>query len=337
MQIGKNKIAKGSVKSFALPAGETALGDVDVPCTVINGSQKGPTVAITAACHPMELNGVLASIRLAKEIDPAGLCGALLIVHVQNVMGFQFKTGHISPLDGVNMGQAFPVPDVQVEDSGGVSHQGRSLSYEIAACIDTEIISRSDYLIDLHGGELHESLMANIEILPIGDDTIDARTRAFAQSFGFDYIWEVPCGSIPEMQSYPARGSAVREAMQKGIPAVYCEVGSEGKLDEQLVDYTVNGVFNALRYLDMLPGDKTVPRSRILSGGHVLFAIRGGLFLAKCQSGDELKTGQIIGEIINLAGEVVDTITAPSNGVLTNIITLGVVNPGDMLFVIGDF
>ena len=29
--------------------------------------------------------------------------------------------------------------------------------------------------------------------------------------------------------------------------------------------------------------------------------------------------------------------TAPSDGVLTNIITLGVVNPGDMLFVIGDF
>ena len=337
MQIGKHEIAKGNTRSFALTAGETALGAVDVPCTVINGSQAGPAVAVTAACHPMELNGILASIRLAKEIDPAELHGALLIVHVQNVMGFQFKTGHISPLDGINMGQAFPVPDMQVEESGGVSHQGRSLSYEIAACIDSEVITRSDYLIDLHGGELHESLMANIEIMPIGEETVDARTRAFAQAFGFDYIWEVPHGSIPEMPSYPTRGSAVREAMQKGIPAVYCEVGGEGKLDEQLADFTVNGVVNALRYLDMLPGDKIVPRSRILSGGHVLFAKRGGLFLAKCRSGDELATGQVIGEIINLAGDVVDTMTAPSNGVLTNIITLGVVNPGDMLFVIGDF
>lgn len=337
MQIGIHEIAKGNTKSFALTAGETALGAVDVPCTVINGSQTGPAVAVTAACHPMELNGVLASIRLAKAIDPAELCGALLIVHVQNVMGFQFKTGHISPLDGINMGQAFPVPAMQVEESGGVSHQGRSLSYEIAACIDSEVITRSDYLIDLHGGELHESLMANIEIMPIGEETVDARTRAFAQAFGFDYIWEVPHGSIPEMPSYPARGSAVREAMQKGIPAVYCEVGGEGKLDEQLVDFTVNGVVNALRYLDMLPGDKIVPRSRILSGGHVLFAKRGGLFLAKCRSGDELAAGQVVGEIINLAGDVVDTMTAPSNGVLTNIITLGVVNPGDMLFVIGDF
>jgi hypothetical protein len=39
---------------------------------------------------------------------------------------------------------------------------------------------------------------------------------------------------------------------------------------------------------------------------------------------------------VNLQGETVEEFHAPGAGVMTNTITLGVVNPGDMLYVIGD-
>jgi predicted deacylase len=209
------------------------------------------------------------------------------------------------------------------------------MSHQIADCIFKNIISRSDYLIDLHGGELHESLMSNIEILPTDDETVNQRTREFAQAFAFDHIWEVPRGSIAELPSYPTDGSAVLEAMKCGIPAVFCEVGSEGRIEEELVDYTVKGVMNAMRYLEMLPGKFIQKKPTILVGGHVLFAGRGGLFLPKCKAGDTLKADQLLGQIISLSGDIVETIRSPANGVLTNIYTLGVVNPGDMLYVIG--
>jgi nitrogenase molybdenum-iron protein alpha/beta subunit len=79
--------------------------------------------------------------------------------------------------------------------------------------IYSEIISRSDYFIDLHGGEVHESLVPNIEILPIGIKKTDDKIRFLARVFGFDLIWEVSKGSIQEMSDYPGSGMAVIESL----------------------------------------------------------------------------------------------------------------------------
>ncbi len=336
MNIGGFEIARGTKTSFDLPVGTTALKTVTVPCTVIRGEADGPTLAVTAGCHPMELNGILASIRLGQALDPASVSGTVLIVHVQNVMGFEFKRGHSSPLDGINMAKAFPIAGQTVEETGSVSHQGRSLTYQAAEVIFNEIIKRSDMLIDLHGGELHEWLAANIEILPIGEPDVDERTRTLAKAFAFDTIWEVPGGTLPEMPSYPARGSAVLEAMHHGIPAVFCEVGSEGKLEDALVDFTVDGMLNVMRSYGMIEGTPAVSNAQLLSGGHVLFSNAAGLFLNYTKPAQRIHTGEVIGRIVDLKGVVVEEILAPSEGVITNTITLGVTNPGDMLYVIGD-
>lgn len=336
MEIEHTRVEPGEVKTFELEAGETALGPVRIPCTVVAGAEKGPRVAVTAACHPMELNGVMTAARLAKEIDPEQLSGTVAIVHVQNVFGFMMRRGHISPLDGVNFGTAFSSHRAAVEEVGSVSHQGMSVSHQIADCVFENFLKDADYLIDLHGGELHESLMANIEILPAGDEETNERTREFAAAFGFDHVWEVPVGSIPQMPSYPASGSAVIESMRLGIPAVYCEVGSEGRLEESLVDFTVQGILNAMRFLNMLPGEHETRKPMTLVGGNVLFAGRGGLFVAKCEAGDTLEEDQVIGEICDIRGDLLEALRCPARGVLTNVNTLGVVNPGDMLFVIAN-
>lgn len=336
MNVDGVELKPGEKRTWDMRVGESALKSITVPCTALRGRKDGPTLAVTAGCHPMELNGILAAARLGNELDPEKLSGTVLIVHVQNVMGFEFKHGHTSPFDGINMGKSFPIGNRAVEDAGAVSHQGRSLSYTASETIFERIISPANFLIDMHGGELHEWLAANIEILPIGEPDVDERTRAFARSFGFDTIWEVPQGSIPEMPTYPGRGSAVREAMQHGIPAVFCEVGSEGRLDESLVDFTVKAVLNVMRTQRMYPGDAQTRPAQILRGGHVLFASRGGLFINHAKPAQRLSPGQLIGQIVSLRGDVVEEIRAPSEGVLTNTITLGVANPGDMLYVIGD-
>lgn len=336
MNVDGVELKPGEKRTWDMRVGESALKSITVPCTALRGRKDGPTLAVTAGCHPMELNGILAAARLGNELDPEKLSGTVLIVHVQNVMGFEFKHGHTSPFDGINMGKSFPIGNRAVEDAGAVSHQGRSLSYTASETIFERIISPANFLIDMHGGELHEWLAANIEILPIGEPDVDERTRAFARSFGFDTIWEVPQGSILEMPTYPGRGSAVREAMQHGIPAVFCEVGSEGRLDESLVDFTVKAVLNVMRTQRMYPGDAQTRPAQILRGGHVLFASRGGLFINHAKPAQRLSPGQLIGQIVSLRGDVVEEIRAPSEGVLTNTITLGVANPGDMLYVIGD-
>jgi predicted deacylase len=327
----------GSRRFWSLPAGETVTGPIGVPITVVAGAAEGPTLAVTAACHPGEYNGVMASIELARRVDPTRLRGNVLIVHVQNVPGVQAKVGHLSPIDGVNMGRAFPVPGRVVETVGNVSHQTTSPTHQIAELIFEEVVLRADAYVDLHGGEVFESLPPNIEYLVTEDDDVDEKIRALARAFGFPLLWEVPQGSIPEMPGYPGRGSAVMEAALQGIPAVICEVGGEGKLEERFVELTVDGLLRALGHLGMLDvrpagGDPPVT----LVGGHVLFATRAGLFLSAVGPGDEVREGQVLGRITSLAGDVVEQFKAPEDAVLTNVVTRGVANPGDMLFVMGN-
>ena len=46
--------------------------------------------------------------------------------------------------------------------------------------------------------------------------------------------------------------------------------------------------------------------------------------------------GQLLGRIVDLQGEAVEGLHAPERGVLTNGVTRGIANPGDMLFVLGN-
>jgi len=107
-------------------------------------------------------------------------------------------------------------------------------------------------------------------------------------------------------------------------------------LRANLSDQILQGIINAMIHLDMLEGEKVPDRSRVLVGGYVIFARRGGLFISKVKSGDEFHKGQILGELYNLSGDVVETFRAPVNGFLTNMATLAAVNPGDMLYVIAN-
>ena len=316
--------------------GESALRTVTVPCTAIRGATDGPVLVVTAGCHPMELNGIYASVRLGQLVDPEKLTGTVLIVHVQNVHGFELKRGHLSPLDSVNMSRAFPVLGRTVETTGGVSHQAKSLTYNVAEAIFEKLVRKANLLVDLHGGELQEWLAPNIEIIPIGETKIDDETRKLAHAFGFDLVWEVPQGTIPQMPGYPGRGSSVGEAMRLGIPGAICEVGSEGRLEEPLVDLTVNGLLNVMRTYGMLSGEAAKTTTQVLSGGNVLFSSRAGLFLNYTKPAQQLAKDQLLGKIVSLKGEVLEEFKAPCASVVTNTVTLGVANPGDMLFVLGN-
>ena len=329
-------LERNTKKRFDFPVAETITGTIHAPITIISGERSGKTLVLAAACHPGEYNGVMAAVRLAKELSPQDITGNLIIIHVQNVPGLQAKTGHICPLDGMNLGRSYPAPDAAVEAAGTVSHQARSITHQICASLFEEFISKSDAFIDLHGGEHFETLPPNIEYLVSGNEETDQKTKGLAESFGYKVLWKVPQGTIPEMPGYPGRGSAVIEANMLGIPAVLCEVGGEGKIEMDLVDMTVAGVLSAMRHLGIVSGSPDKTEMQTLVGGHVLFAHRAGLFISSVKAGQEVDQGQFLGELVNLEGDTVEGFHAPTHSRLTNVVTMGVANPGDMLFAMGN-
>jgi predicted deacylase len=342
--IDGRTIEPGTKKSWTMIASETALGPVGVPVTVINGKEAGPVFAITGATHPSEITGVLASAFLAKRIDPDELSGALLIVHVQNVKGFESRTKYLNPLDLVNFSKAYPLeklPDTVHEERHAVYHRGTSMSHYIAEKIDAEIIRHADYHVDAHGGELHEMMTPNIEIFPQGQEELDEKIRFLAKAFGFPVIWETAAGSIDNLPSYgtkatesPRSGSS-GAAFMRGIPSVTLEIGSQGTLDMKEVDLALSGLKSVMAHLGMIEGEKApLDHSRVLIGGVVLYAKRGGLFVSNVTVGVDFPKGKVLGTTYNLAGDVVESFVSPANGFLTNLNTLSTINPGDMMYVI---
>lgn len=336
MLIDNREIPKGTKQKWNFVAAEMTVNRIEVPVTVINGAKDGPVLSITAGVHPNELIGQAATIRLANEIDPRDVSGTLILVHIENVMGLQFKYANRSPLDNVNMNSVFPTGEEIGEDAGRDSlHLGISPTKQAAQRIFNTFIAPADYHVDMHGGELFEDLDMNIEILPIGEP-VDEKTRALARLFMSEKIWEVPQGTIPQMPNYPGRGSAVAEANHRGIPSVFFEIGGEGRLRKEQVDFACDALTNVMRGIGMLEGEPVRVEPKVYSGGNVLFAQRGGLHFINIQSGDLVHKGQELGYTIDWNGDVIHRDICPCNGLMTNMVVHGGVEPGDMLFVIAN-
>ncbi|MBU9738482.1 succinylglutamate desuccinylase/aspartoacylase family protein [Diplocloster agilis] len=336
MLIDNREIPKGTKLKWNFLAAEMTVNKIEVPVTVINGAKDGPTLTITAGVHPNELIGMAATLRLSNEIDPKDVAGTLILVHVENVMGLQFKYANRSPLDGVNMNSAFPTGEQKGEDSGKDQlHLGISPTKQAAERIFNTFISIADWHVDMHGGELHEDLDMNIEILPIGEP-VDEKTRKLARMFMSEKIWEVPQGTIPQMPNYPGRGCAVAEANHRGIPSVFFEIGGEGKLVKEHVDFACDALRNVMKSIGMLEGEPVVVEPTVYSGGNVLFAQKGGLHFINIKSGDLVYEGQELGYTIDWNGDVIHRDICPCNGLMTNMVVHGGVEPGDMLFVIAN-
>ncbi len=157
-----------------VPAGVDAA--TDIPVIVINGNKPGPKLALVAGSHGTEYASIIALERLAQSVDPASLSGTVIIVPLINIASFRQKVPHLNPVDGKNMNRLYPgKPD---------GTQTERASWAIAK----QVVEKSDYLIDLHGGDLDENLRRYSYWPKTGNATLDATSRAMVLAFGLDHI-----------------------------------------------------------------------------------------------------------------------------------------------------
>ena len=149
----------GEKKTGYLSVGETAVASVLIPIAIVKGTKPGPTLCISGGVHGYEYSSIEAVIRMVKETDPAKLSGTLLAVPVLNMAAFEARgpqggvsTAFQNPLDNININRIFP------------GNPEGTMSYQIAAAFMTNVISKADYFIDCHGGDLNEELVPFVVI-----------------------------------------------------------------------------------------------------------------------------------------------------------------------------
>ena len=123
-----------------------------------------------------------------------------------------------------------------------------------------------------------------------------------------------------------------KEAMTKyGIPCITPETGTPYPVKVDDVNWHYNGIMNVMKLLGMIEGAPTLNMQPLDPEVQKIVAEHGGLWIQKIAAGSHVKKEDILGEVISLVGETLETLEAPCPGVISTSRTSVTVNQGDVL------
>jgi uncharacterized protein len=292
------------------------LAGLDLPCFEAHGAPGGPHLCLLAGIHGGEYSSIAATVCFMKELDTNALAGRITAVPIVSMTSFHARTAFVVPEDGKNLNRCFPgSPD-------------GTFSEVLAHHVFTELITPSDVLIDLHGGDMVEAL----EPFTLYDESpVAAEARRLAISFGFPYIVR------SRAEDAPIAGTTSAAAAAAGIPAVITEAGGCGLLEESAVRFHLDGLQRALGCLGMLPDSPApVPRGQQLVDRFLwLRSANEGWWEPFVRAGEVVSQGATLGTVKNLFGDVLEDVIAPEDGVVLFLTSSPAVNADGLLLGLG--
>ena len=286
--------------------------NLELPVLLARGGNPGKTLVATAAVHGDEYEGVRAIYELFEQLETAEMAGDFLASPVANPPAFWNGT-RTSPLDGGNLARVFP------GDLEGTPTQ--VIAYHLGHCL----IARADFYIDLHSGGV-KCVMPSM----IGFASDDPRARAAAEAFGAEVLWSHPSLSP---------GRTVSFARERNIPWLYTEARGAGRIHPDDLRMMKRGLVNLMCHLRILSGEpeRRPIRWRLYCDADTdqsLAATRRGFLLIEVELLQRVRKGQLLGRLIDLHGETIESYHAPEEGIVGFVRQFPVVEPGDPLFLL---
>ncbi len=288
-------------------------GPYRLPMWLINGAGEGPTLVVTAGVHAAEYASIAAALDLGRSLDPASLCGRVIVVPVVDMPAFPARSIYVCPLDGKNPNRVFP----------GNPHG--TASEQIADWLFSNVIRQATCYVDLHGGDLIEALVPFTIFSRTGDNHVDEMSLEMAKIFGIHFL----VGS-------EVLGSTVRAASVAGIPSILTESGGQGIWTPEDVRWHANGLNRLMRYLKMIPGGAPEPVPfTLLERFMWLRSDHAGFWYPAVAVNEAVKTGQNLGCVKDCEGGVLQTAVSPGDGVVLFIVSSLAINKSDPLLAVG--
>ena len=308
--IAGMRFQPGKRTTANIAVADTIAGRIEIPMIAVAGKSPGPTLCVIAGSHACEISSVEAAIRVTKLVKPEQLKGLLISLPILNTPGLQSRTPYFCPLDGQNVNRVFP-GNPEGTPSQRIAHKVFS------------VIKDSNYVIDLHGGDTPEEHVNIVYAPDQGDPKALEVSKALTQRFQAEYA-----------EIHGVAGSVSTEACKIGVPAMTVEGGELGRLDQNSIDWLVNGIINVMKYLKMLPGESKIQQPEIIGERIWVRAPGSGILIRDVRAGHRVTKGQRLGGINNFYGDEVHSIQSPTNGVIMMSFPVPAVNTGDPLWVI---
>jgi uncharacterized protein len=318
--VGTARAERGRAATgyIEVPAGVDPA--TSIPVVVVNGARPGPVLAIVSGAHGTEYASIIAVERLIGTLDPAEVSGTVVLLPLVNRASFDQKVVHVNPVDGKNMNRFYP------GRSDGT--QTERASY----LITKEVVERCDHLIDLHGGDLDESLRPYSYWTKTGRAEQDRVSREMVLAFGLDHVI-VSTDRPPD----PAASRYLENtATTRGKPSLTAEAGHAGTVETEDVDALVRGCLGVMRYLKMLPGPvEAVASPRWIETVASVTSDEPGIFYPLVKRGSYVAAGTPVGYVTDLFGKKVFEAKSPAAGVVLYICSVPSMTKGGTIANVG--
>src|SRR4051812_18041129 len=311
----RGQIARGTIE---VPAGSDAA--LSIPVAVFNGARPGPVLAIVSGAHGTEYASIIAVERLMQQIDPNTLSGAVILVPLVNVPSFEQKIAHVNPVDGKSMNRYYP------GRAGGTQTERASLA------ITREVVEKSDHLIDLHGGDLDESLRPYSYWTKTGNEKQDAIAREMVLAFGLDTI----IISADRPKDPAASRYLENTASTRGKPSLTAEAGHAGTVEAADVKALVDGCLSVMRYLKLMEGPRTIVDAPVwIERVASIASDATGIFYPLVTRGSYVQKGAKVGYVTDYLGTTILEARAPDSGIVLFIRAVPSMTKGETIANIG--
>jgi uncharacterized protein len=319
--VGTATAAPGQKATGFIEVPAAVDGGTRIPVAVIRGARPGPVLALVSGAHGTEYSSIIAVERLIQQLDPAEVSGTVILVPLVNIASFEQKVPHVNPVDGKSMNRFYP------GKADGTQTERAS------ALITKQVVEQADYLIDLHGGDLDESLRPYSYWSKTGNEKLDATTRDMVLAFGLDHIIVVT--------DRPRDPNASRylesTASTRGKPAITAEAGHAGTVEPDDVKALVDGCLNVMRYLKMLGGPAKMIEHPVWIGKvDSITSDQAGIFYPLVKRGAYVEQGMKVGYVTDYFGNTIAEARAPAAGVVLYVCAVPSMKKGDTIVNIGE-
>ncbi|KVS08186.1 N(2)-acetyl-L-2,4-diaminobutanoate deacetylase DoeB [Burkholderia vietnamiensis] len=304
---------------------DSAWGAIMIPISVIKRGEEGPTVLLTGANHGDEYEGATALAKLAASLKASEVNGRVIIVPYMNYPAFRAGK-RTSPIDAGNLNRSFP------------GRPDGSVTEKIADYFQRHLVTRADYVLDIHSGgrTLDFVPFAAIHVLEDGDQ--QARCERAMRAFGAPYSMR-----LLELDSIGMFDSAVEEA---GKVFLSTELGGGGSATAKSIAIADRGVRGFLAHTGVLE-DRGVEREGASATTTLLDMPDGSCYvtsehhglLEMCRDlGDMVEEGELIARVydINRTGAKPVEYLARRSGLLAGRHFPGLIQSGDTVAVVAD-
>jgi len=285
--------------TIEVPAGVDAA--LSIPVVVANGARPGPVLALVSGLHGTEYASIIALEKVIERLDPATLSGTVIVIPLVNVRSFEQKVAHVNPVDNKSMNRFYP------------GRMDGTQTDRASYLITKEVVERADHLIDLHGGDLDESLFPYSYWTVSGNAPQDAIARQMLLAFGVDHI----IISADRPKDPAASRYLENTATTRGKPSITVEAGHAGTTETDDIELLANGCFNVMRFLKMLTGEvKPIENPVWVESIQSVNSDQTGIFYPLVRRGTYVEKGMKVGYVTDYTGHTILEAHAPAAGIV---------------------